>query len=270
MTLTTTLSILENELPDPNEDLFVNFDSSNSLTQFTPFPNLPKEIRLKIFRFIFPAPRNIPLYHAMYGEWQFNEGARWYRYSMPVTLYLNRESREETHRHFIFVCPTWDWKNCRWNDAVSERLPLYRRRWPTVVNRVQDRVVVKWQQWSYQLRPSQWTDASTGRDPCDVFGKIKIIDIREVSWWPDTKEGYEEAWNNLEYLVRGLIHLRCSERVFLTGHCTEAGWIGTPEGKEDIKRTFEAALEEEYKATGCFVKGMIPEIVVRDWTPIGP
>jgi hypothetical protein len=53
------LAILRDVLPDGDEDLAVQFDDLPRV--FTLFPQLPRKLRLKIWRLLFPAGRHITL-----------------------------------------------------------------------------------------------------------------------------------------------------------------------------------------------------------------
>jgi hypothetical protein len=75
--------------------------SSKDLKTFTLFPNLPIEVRLKIWKFSFPTGRRVALPFLpktspleMNVTFEPDDGS-----GLPVTLYINKEGREETLKH---------------------------------------------------------------------------------------------------------------------------------------------------------------------------
>jgi len=90
-------------LPDPDEELFVQH--SFDLDSFTLFPKLATELRLKIWRLVFQrSPRHINIEEQI----DVTRGFVANNYmliceAVPITLSVNRESREETLRHFGVV-----------------------------------------------------------------------------------------------------------------------------------------------------------------------
>ncbi|KAK0122422.1 hypothetical protein ONS95_010658 [Cadophora gregata] len=78
------------------------------LDEFTFFAELPMEIRLVIWRFAFPRSRNIKLdfdvnavkHNLSVGALSNTEVEIEARCPLPVTLYVNSESRKETLKHY--------------------------------------------------------------------------------------------------------------------------------------------------------------------------
>lgn len=103
MDLSTT-EVPDYDVADPTEHLFMLHENATEV--FTVFSDLPTEIRLKIWRLLFPPPRtvNFKCYHyrdrkrdGFISNW--NNSTK-----ILITLYINRESREETLRHYrIFL-----------------------------------------------------------------------------------------------------------------------------------------------------------------------
>lgn len=105
----TYLTIFTFELPDPDQALFPN----SGAAIFTCFPKFPMEVRLMIWRAAFPRARRIELRLQFYVSLRcdgmsFEQnrkrfGAPKYRGSRnnPITLRLNRESRQETLKHCL-------------------------------------------------------------------------------------------------------------------------------------------------------------------------
>jgi hypothetical protein len=97
------LNFFMEELPDSEYSIAVQNLESEALQQFTVFKDLIPELRAKIWRETFPPPRFVRL---DWGEW-----GRWDKYKdqkpsgplPPVTLYVNRESRYETLRHYNMI-----------------------------------------------------------------------------------------------------------------------------------------------------------------------
>lgn len=91
-------------------------DAYRNLDSFTVFPDLPTEMRLKIWRSAFPPARHLKLdlsHH--FSESTVspdNMAMKEDEHEPPVTLLVNRESREETLKHYTVVwrtdaiCPT--------------------------------------------------------------------------------------------------------------------------------------------------------------------
>jgi hypothetical protein len=87
------------ELPDTEEDIA---SQERGLEHFSLFPDLPMELRLAIWRSILPPPRLFNLENECSRVFQDRRSRR--RQSrLPITLRINRESREETLRHYDIV-----------------------------------------------------------------------------------------------------------------------------------------------------------------------
>lgn len=106
--LTDILQLLR-ELPDFVQDLFPQL--GEPLDTFTLFPKLPLELRLKVWRFCFPKSREILIgingseRYGNYADDKVHELQR--DISLPITLHICAESREETLRKY---CLVW-WKD---------------------------------------------------------------------------------------------------------------------------------------------------------------
>jgi hypothetical protein len=89
------------------------------LNSFTLFPKLPIELRLKIWRCSFPRGRSIsPDSYLTYGDYgppnfyatavKIKTVESWRDVpptEFPVALWVNKESRQETSRHYIIILP---------------------------------------------------------------------------------------------------------------------------------------------------------------------
>jgi len=97
------LTLLCDELPDPDQDLFPE--------EFPRFQEFPVEIRLKIWLLTFPEPRKV--YLGVYEYYSSRPDAydgEWWDYHrknhpLPVALWINAESRAETLRHYCVFYP---------------------------------------------------------------------------------------------------------------------------------------------------------------------
>jgi hypothetical protein len=84
--------------------------TEQEVDSFTLFPKLPIELRLKIWRYTFPRGRYINLddhdEFALYSSYQPTDHATDELKKeplLPVTLSVNKESREETLKHYIIA-----------------------------------------------------------------------------------------------------------------------------------------------------------------------
>ncbi|PMD43221.1 hypothetical protein L207DRAFT_580089 [Hyaloscypha variabilis F] len=92
-TISEKLFLLNFELPDPEQDLTVQYPGA-AATEFTCFSELALEIRLMIWRAAFPKGRKVVLK----VQWK---QSNYYGPPLPVTLRINRESMIETKRHYL-------------------------------------------------------------------------------------------------------------------------------------------------------------------------
>jgi len=103
------------ELPDSTESLFPQPENQVlPLNTFTVFPGLPPELRLKIWRLLFPRARRIPLRQCAVQGFKKQPGQasskrrllRPIKIPHPITLRINRESRDETLISYRMLFPT--------------------------------------------------------------------------------------------------------------------------------------------------------------------
>jgi hypothetical protein len=87
------------ELPDTEEDIACQ---ERSLENFTLFPYLPTELRLAIWRKILPPPRLFNLEQECASLFRCQR-SHYHHPHLPVTLRINRESRDETLRHYQII-----------------------------------------------------------------------------------------------------------------------------------------------------------------------
>lgn len=82
--------------------------ASESPAQFTPFPKMPIEIRLNIWRWTFPRGREVNfgnelVFKAMTAKLRANSVTFDHGEPLPVALRVNKESRAETSKHYSIV-----------------------------------------------------------------------------------------------------------------------------------------------------------------------
>jgi hypothetical protein len=87
------------ELPDTEEDIA---SQQRPLKHFSLFPDLPTELRLAIWRSILPPPRLFNLEKEC-SRLFHGRRSRHRQSHLPITLRINRESREETLLHYDIV-----------------------------------------------------------------------------------------------------------------------------------------------------------------------
>jgi hypothetical protein len=98
------LALLTIGLPDPDQQLFLR---NTGLEVFDIFDKLPTEIRLVIWRAALPPPRIVHLE----SECLWAQSSRFFSRSRiqqkappyPASLYVNRESRSETLKHYRLI-----------------------------------------------------------------------------------------------------------------------------------------------------------------------
>jgi hypothetical protein len=86
-------SLLTFEMADPEQDLSVQ-QPGYGATTFTCFPKLPLELRLMIWRAVFPRGRMVEI-EAQLNSFDYDGPP------VPSTLMINQESRKETLRHYL-------------------------------------------------------------------------------------------------------------------------------------------------------------------------
>ncbi|TAQ84224.1 hypothetical protein B7494_g7453 [Chlorociboria aeruginascens] len=88
------------ELTRSLEELALEHNTSTAskpLTEFSYFPELPAEIRLRIWKFLFPGPRLVRIKLQSKG---CSSAA-----PLPITLHICQESREETQKSYSLAFP---------------------------------------------------------------------------------------------------------------------------------------------------------------------
>jgi len=89
------------ELPNAFENLSVQA-ALKPLSHFHLFPNLPTELRLQIWRSAFPPPRIVET-RSLSSTLTNHDGPLRRAVKLPIVLKINRESREETLKHYTLI-----------------------------------------------------------------------------------------------------------------------------------------------------------------------
>ncbi|CZR56870.1 uncharacterized protein PAC_06759 [Phialocephala subalpina] len=102
--------------PDPNLELYIQF-----LDALTLFPKLSIELRLRVWRLCFPEPREVYIGRRFIKRSVSNNRPQRYSKdhanSLPPTLHINAESRQETLRSYTLIWrkdlgeETKDWRH---------------------------------------------------------------------------------------------------------------------------------------------------------------
>ena len=88
----------------PAEPKVEQQEDDSSTTQATGFRKIPIEIRLQIYRLLFPASRHVCLDSDF--PWTFNYESAVHAQNilpLPLSLYINRESRAETLKYYSVI-----------------------------------------------------------------------------------------------------------------------------------------------------------------------
>ncbi|KAH6666682.1 hypothetical protein B0J14DRAFT_196953 [Halenospora varia] len=100
------INLLTHELPDADQQLFVQ----TILNEFTLFPSLPLELRLRVWKFTFPPPRtmimtsNVVNYISDYDVLPGSPYIFTRFYAPPIAYGINHESHTEVLRHYNPAC----------------------------------------------------------------------------------------------------------------------------------------------------------------------
>jgi len=187
--------LLFNELPDPSQEIAIQrgYDTDT----FTCFPRLPIEIRFKIWRYSYPAPRAINLLprcqgyclHELVGLPQRHRIAdssrfqvvtlRRSRVPLPITLQINRESRRETLMNYILVFR-------HENDLrSSNELTVVRiDNGPFCFHPLRDTTFIYWCafRWLPNLSPDFTSGWVSQPEHVENVKRISRLEIREMIW----------------------------------------------------------------------------------------
>lgn len=116
------LAVMALYLPDPDKELFAQVDDCKDPYHFNHLKRLLLEIRLACWRMMFPRRRVVNLQPGQRSRYDAPQKSD----PFPVTLHINRESRQETLLHYyILDFPKIDSKGggTRCHGFESGRLP---------------------------------------------------------------------------------------------------------------------------------------------------
>jgi hypothetical protein len=131
---------------------------------FTRFPELPTDLRLRIWRSLFPGPSKVFLLPRIPTMAFPHIGGR--QGSLPATLCINHESRQETLRHYV-VFPGIHKSDSDRSMCLNPRIDS--------VHVTLDRLI-----WANSIIPTygQWLKELSTRLP-DLLGSIKTLEIHD-------------------------------------------------------------------------------------------
>ncbi|PVH80013.1 hypothetical protein DL98DRAFT_532449 [Cadophora sp. DSE1049] len=262
------LAVMTLYLPDPDEELFAQVDDNQNLREFHPLNRLPLEIRLTCCRMMFPGRRVVNLQPGQ--KLGYRQPLK--SDPFPITLYIDRESRQETLRHYyILASPKLhydDW-GTPYHDFKLGRPPSR-----ICINPLVDSVHLSF----FICRESEWDRKFLERlirENAACFATLKEIELRDVRYKSATRAD-DEGEKQLYHMVsvqkgnKGLLLLLPSlERLCVTGDRDNSNWW-------EVWRSVSSQLEEaeELKADAIplfenhqnlFLTGNTPEIVNRAW-----
>ena len=163
------------ELPDSDGELSTQ-NLVHPLTQFTWFDKLPIEIRIRIWRLCFPRPRLInlqPRFH-FYSAVPNKRNIKAFvmkekNVPQPVTLQINRESRNETLKFYSTI-----YIGSSRGDTVRQAICASTSR---------DRIYVTLQAATFSTLQRPFLDAY--HEYPEFFDEIKILELRNWQFFSD-------------------------------------------------------------------------------------
>ncbi|PMD17276.1 hypothetical protein NA56DRAFT_691921 [Hyaloscypha hepaticicola] len=242
---TTSTSSALNKASEGHKNL--KKDSENF--QFTLFPNLPIEVRLKIWQCTF-VKRHIDLDFAlayrftMRGEGTYKPVDRY----IPVTLAVNHKSRHETLKHYSFIFFSEELEVSQWPDFDIHHIG------PGWIHPSLDTIVFS--EPPAVLRKEaydSWFDHIASRI---YMGDFRELEVRLVLWDEDMEAQTEPYYPSLEFcrLFEHIMRFRGPRTVVLRGH----GVAGpTDEQLEIIRKLAVEYLEREK----CGIDGCVVSVV---------
>lgn len=179
-----TLALLQDELPDPEQELY--FQRFPTAT-FHLFPKLPAELRIKIWRHTFRT-RCITIFENGYRRGPFGSGPKpdpyrptaYIRFPVPpITSRINGESRYETLKHYQYldpqasrIAPAFDWIGI----AGSSGGFMSRHKEENILQGDSDGIL-RYPFYGLFLK------AYFGDRSNDFFAAIGILELGVATWW---------------------------------------------------------------------------------------
>jgi hypothetical protein len=265
----STFALLSFELPDPDQELFIQL--GNGLSVFTLFQKLPLEVRLKVWRSAFPRSRKrfldyIPDGSEYDGDYSPETEKAFLQHKfdpLPSTLLINRESRAETLRFYClasYVCG---------GNGFSPRFTNK----PLCFAPTRDVARI--------IFPSFWSkDFSTWLNHLDRqmprgLTSIRYLEICETTYmdensqvWPMPGVGSDAFYLFLNRIFE-FEGLEKASFIFKT-HYTINGFVR--KYKQKRLERFKTLMREVFEnciATGVCKVEKLPEIEVRPWEKLG-
>ncbi|KAI9650440.1 hypothetical protein NHQ30_000455 [Ciborinia camelliae] len=271
----STRSILSLVLSDPEGEIAAQTltPASNKLETFHCFPLLVKELRLKIWQFAFPPPRRVELRPHRFCRKKSHDHAckciAKHTAPLPVTLFVNCESRSETLRHYRVIKLEAEAQGT-FNGKVK---PLcFDPSRDILYTNIYDMIDFKIASWMVPFIVNRYLDR-------DSFKGVKVLEVR--SWvWSDTGIGESLSkasfvglgvFNQLEE-IRLMLH---HPKQYLSRYCSECKvthqgrrWTDHDEkrSKEAVKGFFQRMQREDNFPTGDPKITKVPEVVIVPWT----
>ncbi|SRR6266536_2701822 len=246
------------ELPDPERILF-----GQAPYEFTLFPNLPVELRLRIWRFGFPGPRVVNISYAenvaalSYNDANNKRGIC----EFPVTLYICSESRKETLKHYF----------------VFHRRPYVHSDYfdlrPLCIHPSRDHAVLFFDHWSGEVFHTiyiyEWFNRMHAKSP-QFFKKLLSLEIRDTSLEPSQYGKFEDNYDKPDdgslYGGSLLWFEALREVTFTRSYCDDNN---LDEGSAEARQEYADVVTEFLEDNGNAFEGCrIPKVVVREWEPL--
>jgi 2EXR family len=216
-------NLLALELPDPEQELSPQ-NLRPKLETFTCFPELPFELRSKIWRFTFPGRRIIDLTLATQHIVRFRTRGRPADPKLPVALHVNQESRSIALKAYYIIFQ----QQPRW---VNKKQPTGMR--PICFDPKVDSVFVDLNDILIRINPHKMF----GKD-LECLNMIKTLEIRNFRWLSEVDYFDKSTSYALHHSKGGVLkYLRGLEDVHL---------VSRPDG--DI---FDELVDDSDK---CFVE----------------
>ncbi len=264
-----------------------------TLDKFALFPELPIELRLKVWTYAFPEPRLVHLDEGKVGatiasEPEENPGTQGSitsqshtSHSIPVTMWVNKESRRETMSRYILVDRQGLFANYikkveqhkrGWCECEERGLPctspelvaLWRHRnaYPWVLYPNYDAVYVNEQAIFFEESILHKFLTVIEKEKETSIQAIEKLSIREFSWSPFVKRAIKFAsrkfrhstafWGSPLLRFKGLREMRF---VLKQNH------LLLDETRDDILQT----VEQWIKSHGDDWPGRLPTVTVVSW-----
>lgn len=271
--------LLLTELPDSNHDLAMQL-----LDSFPQFRELPTELRLRIFKTMFPKSQHIhfgvlqpqPLkipgktrskQYSSIAKLYSNEQYRCHEIAqsraLPITLYINHESREETLKTYKAVDLRPD---SRYYCGATKLFCFSPSRDTAYFCRTPRK------QWQYAIFWELLEERVPGL--LDIIQEVEIKDVvlrkmvvdEAYLWKPESEKEKEKVKNFPNYMANIIRRFPGLKKLVLTLVMDDEGLNMDDNGKERAAKLVGDYLEENKDVWG----GTAPEISIKDWEKVKP